>query len=124
VDKGQKVPRISKDEYASHLRDIIGKLKKAGIKPVLMTEPRWADGAKNGIGEDPNPRLEQYLAECRLVAAETKTPLVDHYSHWSSAQAKGTDIAKWTTDLCHPNPAGHREINILLVPVILKQLDR
>lgn len=122
VDKGQKEPRISKEEYATHLRGIVAKLKKAGIRPVLMTEPRWGDGAKNGAGEDPNPRLEEYLKECRAVAAETKTPLVDHYAHWSKAKAKDIDIGKWTTDLCHPNAAGHREINILLLPVVLKAL--
>lgn len=123
VDKGQKQPRISKEEYARHLRDIVGKLKAAGIQPVLMTEPRWGDGAKNGAGEDPNVRLEDYLKACRVVAAETKVPLVDHYQHWTRARSKGTDIGKWTTDLCHPNGAGHREVNRVLVPVVLKALQ-
>lgn len=123
VDKGQKAPRISRDEYARHIRDIVGKLKAAGIRPVLMTEPRWGDGARNGAGEDPNVRLEDYLKACRKVAAEAKVPLVDHYTHWSKARSKGTDIGKWTTDLCHPNEAGHREINVILFPVVLKALQ-
>lgn len=124
VDKGQKAPRISKDQYAKELRAIVDKLKNAGIRPLLMTEPRWGDGAKNGAGEDPNIRLEDYLKACRAVAAETRTPLVDHYDHWSKARSKGTDIGKWTTDLCHPNFAGNREINLILLPVVMKQLSK
>lgn len=123
VDKGKKAPRISKYEYAKHLRDIVDKLKAAGIQPVLMTEPRWGDGARNGANEDPNVRLEDYLKACRAVAKEARVPLVDHYLHWSRARSKGTDIAKWTTDLCHPNEAGHREINRILLPVILKAVQ-
>ncbi len=123
VDKGQKKPRISKDEYAKHIRDIVAKLKAAGIQAVLMTEPRWGDGAKNGADEDPNIRLEDYLKAYRNVAEETKVPLVDHYVHWTKARTKGTDIGKWTTDLCHPNEAGHREINRVLLPVVLRALQ-
>ncbi len=124
VDKGKKEPRITKEQYRDNLLKIVAKLKKAGIRPVLMTEPRWADKAANGAGADPNVRLEDYLKACREVARETKTPLVDNYVHWSKARKEGTDIGAWTTDLCHPNPAGHRQIAATMLPVILKELGK
>ncbi len=35
----------------------------------------------------------------------------------------GKDVGEWTTDQCHPNPAGHREIAGLMLPVIEKLLS-
>ncbi len=69
-------------------------------------------------------RLELYVAVCRSVAAEMKTPLVDHFAHWTKAAADGTDLGGWTTDQCHPNPRGHREIADLIRPVVLGVLRK
>jgi lysophospholipase L1-like esterase len=87
-----------------------------------MTEPRWAPGEKNGLNEDPNERLEKYVEVCRAVAKEKKFTLVDHYEHWKKAEADGTKIRDWTTDGCHPNPRGHREMADLIRPVLLDAL--
>src|SRR5260370_31307145 len=110
VDREQKEPRLSVSQFEDNLKKIITDLRKADIKPVLMTPPRWGDKAKNGAGENPNLRLEKYVEACRKVAKETKTPLVDHFAYWSKKIADGVDIGAWTTDQCHPNPRGHREI--------------
>lgn len=119
VDKGAKAPRISPDEYRKNLQKIVADLRKAGIAPILMTPPRWGDkAAANGLGEHPNVSLERYVKVCREVAEETKTPLVDHFAHWTKHNAAGTDIGAWTTDQCHPNPRGHREIMELMLPVV------
>jgi acyl-CoA thioesterase-1 len=120
VDAGRTDPRLTREQFAANLHEIIVRLAAAKIKPVLMTEPRWGEGAKDGIGENPNERLETYVAACRDVAKETKTPLVDHFARWSDAAARGVDVAQWTTDQCHPNPAGHR----LLAAAIVKTLRR
>ena len=61
---------------------------------------------------------------CRQVAEETKTPLVDHFAHWTKANANGIDIGAWTTDQCHPNPRGHEEITKLLLPVVRRALEK
>ncbi len=119
VDKNAKDSRISLDAYRKNLHAILAGLKQAGITPILMTEPRWGDkAARNGLGEHPNDRLEQYVKVCREVAAETKTPLVDHFSHWTKQNAAGIDIGSWTTDQCHPNPRGHAEMARLMLPVV------
>jgi lysophospholipase L1-like esterase len=125
VDKGQQDSRLSEEQYHQNLTTIIGELQRLGIQPVLMTEPRWGDNAgPNGVGEHPNVRLEKYVDECRRVAEETRTPLVDHFGVWTEANSKGTDIGAWTTDQCHPNPAGHKIIAETMLPAVLNALAR
>jgi lysophospholipase L1-like esterase len=124
VDKGRKEPRLTAEEYRDNLRAIVKELRKAGIRPVLMTPPRWGDRAVNGAGQSPNVPLGRYVLACREVAREEKVPLADHYAHWSKAAAAGTDLADWTTDQCHPNPRGHREIADVLLPVVAEALGK
>lgn len=125
VDQGKTVSRISSKEYQSNLTKLVTKLQDGGIQPILMTEPRWADDArKNGLGENPNARLEPYLDLCRETAKKWKVPLVDHYAEWTKARTQGVNLRDWTTDGCHPNPTGHQKIVEALVPVINKELPR
>jgi lysophospholipase L1-like esterase len=124
VDKGQKESRLTKDIYVANLQKIVGELRRTGIQVVLMTEPRWGDkAASNGVGENPNLRLEPFVEGCRQVAHEQHVPLVDHFQVWSKANAQGTDIGEWTTDQCHPNPSGHKVLAETMLPVILPMLD-
>ncbi len=119
VDKGKTASRITLDAYRSNLTKIVRDLLRRGIQPVLMTEPRWADDARpNGLGENPNVRLEPYVVACRETAREWRTPIVDHFTAWSESGKQGTNLREWTTDGCHPNPAGHREIAAAMLPVI------
>ncbi|HTI51972.1 MAG TPA: GDSL-type esterase/lipase family protein [Planctomycetaceae bacterium] len=120
VDKGKSEPRLTADEFRTNLAGIVDKLESAGIRPILMTEPRWGKSAKNGLDENPNGRLEKYMDACRALARERKLPLVDHFADWTEAEAQGADIGAWTTDQCHPNPAGHRRMAELILPVVLK----
>jgi acyl-CoA thioesterase-1 len=124
VDRGQKEPRLSVEQYRANLTELVARLRKGGAEPVLMTPPRWGEKATNGLGENPNLRLEEYVRACREVAKETKAPLVDHYAHWSKAASDGTDVGGWTTDQCHPNPRGHREIAEQLLPVVRDLLGK
>jgi acyl-CoA thioesterase-1 len=123
VDKGQQQSRLSKDQYEQNLRIIVRELQRLGIQSILMTEPCWGDEAvPNGVGENPNVRLEPFVQSCRAVAGELKVPLVDHFAHWSEAGATGTDISDWTTDECHPNPAGHKVLADSIFPVLFETL--
>ncbi len=124
IDRGKKTSRITSDEYRSNLLAIVGALRKHGITTILMTEPRWAADAKpNGLGEHPNVRLEAYVKACREVAKRSRVPLVDHFAHWTAAEKKGQTLRSWTTDGCHPNPLGHREIANVMLPVVLRALE-
>ncbi len=119
VDPGSSSSRISREDYKANLRAIVADLRRRGIAPILMTEPRWADDAPvNGLGENPNVRLAPYMEACREVAAECRVPLVDHIARWTEARSDGQDLADWTTDGCHPNPRGHRELAEALRPVL------
>lgn len=120
VDKDKTESRINADAYEANLVKIVERLRNAGITPVLMTEPAWAEGAKpNGVGEDPNVRLAAYMERCRKVAHSEKTQLVDHHGHWSAEAKRGTKLMPWTTDACHPNPRGHEEIAHRIVQALL-----
>src|SRR5262249_7754229 len=125
VDRGQKDSRLTAEQYGANLRKLIAEVRKAGARPVLMTPPCWGKKADpNGAREHPNVRLEKYVRVCREVARETKTPLVDHYEHWSRRLAEGADPGDWTTDQCHPNPRGHRAIAGALLPAVLEVLGK
>ncbi len=120
VDKGKTTSRITVDEYRKNLNRIVTELLRRGIKPVLMTEPRWSDKAgTNGIGENPNAKLEPFVRACRDVAKEWRVPLVDHFANWSTARNAGADLHAWTTDGCHPNPDGHRKLAEATLPALV-----
>ncbi|MFP6677954.1 MAG: SGNH/GDSL hydrolase family protein [Pirellulaceae bacterium] len=123
VDKGKIQSRITLDAYRSNLKKLVSELLRRGIQPVLMTEPRWADDAgTNGLGENPNVRLDPYVVACRETAHEWRVPLVDNFAKWTESRDKEVNLRDWTTDGCHPNPTGHREIAAAMLPVIEQAL--
>ncbi|MCA9174006.1 MAG: hypothetical protein KDB14_05915 [Planctomycetales bacterium] len=123
VDAGKQDSRISVAAYRRNLDEITAKLIRHGIRPVLMTPPRWSLQARpNGLNENPNVKLEPYVVACREAADFWAVPLVDHFRHWTDAQTDGVTLHDWTTDGCHPNPAGHAKLAERILPV-LKQLQ-
>jgi lysophospholipase L1-like esterase len=123
VDKGKTASRITVAEYRENLNSIVTELLRRGIQPVLMTEPRWSDKAgKNGIGENPNVKLEPFVQACRDVAKEWRVPLVDHFANWTAARAGGSDLHAWTTDGCHPNPGGHMQLAEAMLPTLQQNI--
>jgi acyl-CoA thioesterase-1 len=122
VDKGKTASRLTVADYRKNLEKLVDAIREKGAEPVLMTEPRWATDTKNGLGENPNDRLEKYLEACRAVAKEKKVRLVDHFAHWTKAEQDGTKVRDWTTDGCHPNPRGHRELADLIWPTLFDAL--
>jgi lysophospholipase L1-like esterase len=125
VDKDKTESRITADAYEEGLTKIVTRLKSAGMTPVLMTEPAWAEGSRlNGAGEDPNQRLGQYMERCRKVAKEQDTLFVDHYGHWTAESKRGTKLMPWTTDGCHPNPKGSAQLAHRIVQVVLPWVQK
>jgi lysophospholipase L1-like esterase len=123
VDRGKSASRLTLAEYQSNLGRIVAELLRRGILPVLMTEPRWSDdAAPNGVGENPNARLEPYIAVCREMAQAWRVPLVDHFSRWTVARENGANLREWTTDGCHPNATGHRQLAELMLPVVRRAI--
>jgi acyl-CoA thioesterase-1 len=119
VDEGQTASRLGEESYEANLREIVGRLRAAGIVPVLMTPPRFGEeNRRNGLGEDPNERLARYAGRCRNVARETGVPLVDHFAAWTEAQEQGQSLQGRTTDGCHPNGNGHADLAGRILPVV------
>jgi len=119
VDKGKTESRLTEEDYEANLREIVRRLQAARIRVVLMTEPKFGErNPRNGLGEDPNIRLARYVDRCRIVAKDTGVPLVDHFGGWAAEQAQGRVLQAWTTDGCHPNPAGHLDLAARLLSVI------
>ncbi len=124
IDPGQRDSRLRLDDYRANLRSLVADLRRRGIEPILMTEPRWAaDAPPNGLGENPNVRLTPYMAACRDVASASHIRLVDHFARWTEAESRGQSLRDWTTDGCHPNPRGHRELADAIWPVLLDSLQ-
>lgn len=124
IDKGKTEPRLTLEQFKGNTMQLVQRLQKAGIAPILMTEPSHGKkSASNGLGEHPNLRLAKYVAVTRDVAKELKLPLIDHYADWTAAEANGQDLTDWTTDQYHPNPAGHSHMAELILPVMLKEIE-
>lgn len=120
VDPGKTTSRVSTEEFKANLTTLIDKIQGAGSTVVLMTEPAYAEnGPRNGLGEESNLRLGQYMQVGRLIAAEKKLPLVDHFAHWSAQRTRGVKLQPWTTDGYHPSPRGHEEMAHRIVQVLL-----
>lgn len=125
IDLGARESRITVEQYRENLTRIITLLRTRSIVPVLMTPPRWTKSASpNGLGENPNGRLEPYVQACREVAKKTQTLLVDHFAHWTRAARKRVDLQEWTTDGCHPNPRGQEELARKMLPVMTQAIQQ
>lgn len=123
VDRDARESRISVEQYRENLTRIVQRLREAGSRVVLMTPPRWAaDATLNGLGENPNLRLEPYAQACREVARQERVGLVDHFAGWTRAVERGVNLQDWTTDGCHPNPRGHQDLAERLVPEVVTAL--
>lgn len=124
IDKGKAATRLTLEEYQGNLGKLIDQISAAGAIPIVMTPPCWgAEAGANGAGEHPNRQLEKFAAACRELAARRDVALVDHYAHWVKAEQEGQDLSGWTTDECHPNPAGHRVMAELMIGVLLRSID-
>jgi lysophospholipase L1-like esterase len=103
--RGQGTP---KDKYEAGLREIIGKLKKAGATVILATPTT--------IGEKPDgtnpldPMLEQYAAISRQVAKEEGVKLCDlrvaFIDYLKKHNKNNVERGILTTDGVHMKPAG------------------
>lgn len=124
VDAGQATSRLGAARYRANLERLVTELEAAGATPILMTEPCFADTHRqNGAGEHPNVRLERYMEICRQVARDSGTLLVDHFEYWTRQNLSGIDVGRWTTDGCHPNGEGHRQLALRMLPVVRAALE-
>ncbi len=125
VDKGKAASRITREQYRANLVELIKRFRKIGATPILMTPTCTAENAgKNGLGESPNIRLEDFVKACREVAKAENVRLVDHFDLWTAAAKKRGKLADRMTDGVHPNPEGQAILADAILPAVRDALAK
>lgn len=123
IDSGKTTVRVPVPRFRADLSQLIERLREAGITPILMTPPAYAEkSAPNGAGEHCNEKLSRYAEVARQVAETLQVPLIDHFAAWQEVSRSGTDLNEWTTDGYHPNPKGHADLVARILPVVVKSV--
>lgn len=110
---GKMRRRVGLDLYRDNLRTMIGEIRVAGARPVLLTRPY--------IGAPPDPSewraaAPDYNAATVDVAGEAKVPVVDLYSHFKHR-------AEYFADDSHFTPEGHQIAARLVYEELLSLLE-
>ena len=109
---GQKDPARGTlpEPYAAGLKEIIGKLQKAGSRVLLCTPS--VIGEKQDGANPLDAKLDQYAELSRQVAAETSVPVCDlrkaFVEYLKTNNPKNADRGILTGDGVHLNEAGNR----------------
>lgn len=101
---------LTPDQYKANLKIMIRKLKRKGIKPILLTpnytnRPWW------------NPSIEPYVKAMRRLARGQRVPLIDVWQGFKNHPAIHTLL---DADAAHPNELGHN----LIFKLITERLKR
>lgn len=107
-------PRVSLDGFEFALREIVRRVRLAGVECVLMTPPPISDawfkrsevpafyhklGASVMVG--------QYADRVRMISRMLNTPLVDMYAAFVQVMIAGADMDALIPDGVHPWAKGH-----------------
>jgi isoamyl acetate esterase len=119
---GEKDPArgTSKEKFEEGLKDIIGRITKAGSRVLLCTPT--VIGEKTGGGNNLDARLDEYADISRKVAKDTNVPLCDlrkaFLEHLKKNNPDNKASGILTSDRVHLNEAGNR----FVADVMLKSL--
>jgi lysophospholipase L1-like esterase len=110
------------EKYEAGLKEIIGKIQKAGARVVLCTPT--VIGEKKAGTNKLDEKLDQYAEISRKVAKETGVPLCDlrkaFLDHLARHNASDKESGVLTTDRVHLNEAGNK----LVAETILATIDK
>lgn len=121
---GEKDPSrgTPKDKYEQGLREIIGRIQKAGARVVLCTPS--VIGEKKAGENNLDAKLDEYSEISRKVAKETGSQLCDlrkaFQEHLAKNNPDNKDRGILTTDRVHLNEAGNRFVAETVLSVIDK----
>jgi lysophospholipase L1-like esterase len=128
VDEGQTGSRVTTQQFERNLRRLVYRLRRKGIKPILMTPPPIAPGyVKNWhwppyTEQGPNAAIYPFIPVVRRVAANESAPLVDNFAAWAELALMGRNLEILTADSLHPNAEGQRILARTIYPVLARQL--
>jgi lysophospholipase L1-like esterase len=109
---GENDPKrgTSKEKFEAGLKEVIGKITKAGGRVILCTPS--VIGEKNDGSNKNDKKLEEYAAISRRVAKELKIPLCDlrkaFLNYLKKNNPKNASSKILTTDGVHLNPEGNK----------------
>jgi lysophospholipase L1-like esterase len=109
---GQDDPKrgTSPEKYAEGLKDVIGRIQKAGARVLLCTPSVIGEKADGSNKND--KKLDEYSDLSRKVAKEMKVPVCDlrkaFIEHLKKNNEGGKDRGILTSDSVHLNAAGNK----------------
>jgi len=110
----------TKENFESGLKEIMGKIKDAGARPILCTAS--VIGEKNDGSNERDKMLDEYCDISRKVASETKIELIDlrkaFIDYLKANNKENQPKGILTSDSVHLNPNGNK----LVAQEILKTL--
>lgn len=127
--KGEK----ALEEYKQNLREIVHRLREAGIEVVLMTPGMLCSHGVKGFSGgwwfvhkyyeslQKGGKMDAYVQGMRDVAKEMNVPLADVYAEWKTMEAKGVDTtALLVNGMNHPNAQMHKLFSDKLFDLIFE----
>ena len=123
--KARSAPRVSVEEYARNLEEIIRRVRAAGGQVVLASPnpmtPKYPYANSGWYqGKDINAGLVPFVEASREVARRTGVPFVDLYGQYT--RWKG--FAGTLPDGIHPDAVGHRFVAGKFVGAVRKAVGR
>jgi acyl-CoA thioesterase-1 len=122
-DDWGNTPAVTIEAYRATLMELVGRLRSAGVRPILMTPPPLGAKGVAETGVSLDVLLGDFVAATRELASAAGVPLVDLHADWSArAASRRIDPGVWTVDNCHPDAEGHGMIATALRPVVEAEL--
>lgn len=112
IDYGLNDRRLSLEDSAKNLQQMIDEAKAVGVKIVLLT-PTGDTRAKMLDDNDP---LSKQAAQIRAVAEKNGVALADSYLAYQSWMKAGKKIDDLMSQINHPNAAGHQLVVEQVLP--------
>jgi len=112
IDYGLNDRRLTMEESAKNLQQMIDEAKAAGVKVILLT-PTGDTRAKMLDDSDP---LSQQAAQIRSLAEKNGVALADSYLAYQSWMKAGKKLDDLMSQINHPNAAGHQLVVEQLLP--------
>lgn len=107
---------ISVQNTFKNIVSIVELVQVHGIKPIMCTLcPAGEIGWRKRIG-DPRPQIEQLNTLIKEYAAEHGIPVADYNAALRAPD--GSMDARYAGDPVHPNPAGHKVMEKVLLDVL------
>ncbi len=112
IDYGLNDRRLTMEESAKNLQQMIDEAKAAGVKVILLT-PTGDTRAKMLDDTDP---LSKQAAQIRTLAEKNGVALADSYLAYQNWMKAGKKLDDLMSQINHPNAAGHQLVVEQLLP--------